>query len=556
MALKHSIQAYSITTQDGITINNIPDDVAPNDERLKARVAAIRKQREENGTGNINDVAPDQLGATGDKRGVDEFFDKTRGVEEAVLSVASSILAEPVAGVAGIAQSLNIFAEEGAGARAVEATRKALTFRPENEDAQENLRAFADFVKPAADFFTDLESSAGDAVFDATGSPFLAAIAKTAPTAVLEALGIGLAKGATKTRVALREARGAREVAKNITEAAPSIDQLQSASRAVYKEIDDLNVKVDSNAYGALVADIKRTAQKAGLDPDITPKAEKALRRFEERVGTELTVTELDTLRKVAKNASNTLDKADEAIALQMVNAVDDFMDSKAIRFNAPEGIDVSKRYKAARDLWGRSRRSEMLEEAFFKARLQASGFENGVRVQFRQILNNKAKRRFFKPNEIAELRKVIEGTPGQNFLKLLGRFGFNEGGATNIIGGSIGVGAGAMLGGAAGAIAIPLIGQVSRKLAAKLTEKNASFANDIIKAGADAQQITKAYIKNTPKKSRTPEELSELLISGDIDLSVLKPTPLNKQAAVIARRRRAENAALATGSLAPNESR
>jgi hypothetical protein len=34
--------AYSITTKDGITINNIPDDVAPDSSDLKARVALIR----------------------------------------------------------------------------------------------------------------------------------------------------------------------------------------------------------------------------------------------------------------------------------------------------------------------------------------------------------------------------------------------------------------------------------------------------------------------------------------------------------------------------------
>ena len=34
--------AYSITTKDGITINNIPDDVAPDSSDLKARVASIR----------------------------------------------------------------------------------------------------------------------------------------------------------------------------------------------------------------------------------------------------------------------------------------------------------------------------------------------------------------------------------------------------------------------------------------------------------------------------------------------------------------------------------
>ena len=34
--------AYSITTEDGITIDNIPDNVDPNSNELKARVAQIR----------------------------------------------------------------------------------------------------------------------------------------------------------------------------------------------------------------------------------------------------------------------------------------------------------------------------------------------------------------------------------------------------------------------------------------------------------------------------------------------------------------------------------
>jgi hypothetical protein len=37
---------YSITTKDGITVNNIPDDVAPDHASLKARVAAARAQRD------------------------------------------------------------------------------------------------------------------------------------------------------------------------------------------------------------------------------------------------------------------------------------------------------------------------------------------------------------------------------------------------------------------------------------------------------------------------------------------------------------------------------
>jgi formiminotetrahydrofolate cyclodeaminase len=47
--------AYSITTKDGITINNIPDDVLPDSPDLKARVAAIRAG---GGAGALEPPAP------------------------------------------------------------------------------------------------------------------------------------------------------------------------------------------------------------------------------------------------------------------------------------------------------------------------------------------------------------------------------------------------------------------------------------------------------------------------------------------------------------------
>ena len=38
--------AYSIVTKDGITIDNIPDNVDPESQELKDRVAAIRSERQ------------------------------------------------------------------------------------------------------------------------------------------------------------------------------------------------------------------------------------------------------------------------------------------------------------------------------------------------------------------------------------------------------------------------------------------------------------------------------------------------------------------------------
>ena len=158
----------------------------------------------------------------------------------------------------------------------------------------------------------------------------------------------------------------------------------------------------------------------------------------------------------------------------------------------------------------------------------------NGCQI----ILNNKKKSRFFKPDEIKAMKQVVQGTGTENIAKLIGRFGFSEGQASSFLGGSIGVAGGAAVGGPIGAVAVPAIGQVSKKLAQRLTRKNAEFADTVVRAGSNAQDIAQAYIKNTPKKLRSSSELSELLSRPDIALDKLlvNESKILKEAAEIAR--------------------
>ena len=110
------------------------------------------------------------------------------GVEavlEPVATVASSIVAEPIAGIAGIGQALNPFAEPGAGARAVEATRDALTFKPRTQTGQKGLQSVGEALQPVGEAVGAIEDFLGDGTLALTGSPTLAAGAATLPTALM-----------------------------------------------------------------------------------------------------------------------------------------------------------------------------------------------------------------------------------------------------------------------------------------------------------------------------------------------------------------------------------
>lgn len=125
---------------------------------------------------------------------------------EAAATVGSGIIAEPIAGLAGIAQSLNPFADEGAGADTVESVRSSLTYQPKTEEGQGVLKDVGESLAPIGDVFKSIEEGLGDYVYEKTGSPAFAAAATAAPTAFLELIGAGVGKKAVKSSEAATKA--------------------------------------------------------------------------------------------------------------------------------------------------------------------------------------------------------------------------------------------------------------------------------------------------------------------------------------------------------------
>lgn len=482
-------------------------------------------------------------------------------VDAAILEPAATLvtgaIAEPIAGLAGIAKAAFAPSPEEAvrrGAEAVAETREALTFKPRTPEGQESLRRFGEALAPIGETLQSAEKFLGDEAFKATKSPALAAFATTLPTIVIEVLGLagtkGFIKGASKARTLAKN----KELKRSIVAAAPDIEQIKDASRAVYKELDDAGVTLRANAFKRLKSGIDKSVKEAGFDPDLTPKTASVLKRFEKELDQPHTLTEIDTLRKVAQNAAAAIEPADARLGAIILDNIDSFLDTAqpaAFFKGAVKASDVTPKFKVARELWGRARRSELINEAFEKAKNQASGFENGIVVQMRGILNNKKKARFFKPKEIKAMQDVVRGTTTANIAKLVGRLGFSEGHATNILGGAVGAVGGAALFGTPGAIAVPIIGQVSRKLAQRLTRKGGEFADIIVRAGTDADKIAKAYLSRTPKGQRSISELSELLARPDIALDKLAVSGhvFVKEAAEIAKGRKALQAVVGSAA-------
>lgn len=119
-------------------------------------------------------------------------------VIEPALAMGSGIMAEPIAGLAGLAQTVNPYARPGAGAEAVESTRQALTYAPRTMAGREGMRATGEALAPVGEALQSVQKGFGEAGYRVAG-PIGGAIGETIPTAAMMALGAKPVQSAIKT---------------------------------------------------------------------------------------------------------------------------------------------------------------------------------------------------------------------------------------------------------------------------------------------------------------------------------------------------------------------
>lgn len=482
---------------------------------------------------------------------------------EPTAALASGIVAEPLAGLAGIAQGLNPFADEGASAEAVKATKEALTFKPRTEAGKEGLKSVGETLAPVVEGLKTAEDFLGDEAFEATGSPAIAAFAKTIPTAALEIIGIGAGKALAK--VGSKAEPSKREVRSLLNEAAPSAEKLREVSGQVFKELQDSGVNINPNAYSGFVKNAEKAVKGSGFSRRTTKQTAGLIDDLKDVAnGKPVSLNEIADLRKVAQGvAGNKLDATEKMLGLKIIDEIDSFIDNikpSQLTSGTIKANEIGKKYNAARKLYGRAKKSELITEAIKTAKGRASGFENGLRIELGKLTKNKRTKNFFTKSEKNAIEALKKGDVAQNFSKLLGRFAFNEGRSTNILSALSGAGAGSLIGSAAGgavgggfgAIIVPAVGTVARQIAQKLTKTRADFVDTIVRAGNDGEKIAEAYFKSVPKAERSVADLSELLSNPNINLDpLLRSADMKvKQAAEIAAGRQVIGQAIgATGA-------
>lgn len=117
------------------------------------------------------------------------YFGELARYGEPALTAGSSAIAEPISGLIGLGYTL---AGQGnnAAVNAINKTQQAMTYQPRTAEGLQGLQGLQDFLQPVGDIVQGASQKLGDKAYSATGSPSLAAAAYSAPTALLEGLGL------------------------------------------------------------------------------------------------------------------------------------------------------------------------------------------------------------------------------------------------------------------------------------------------------------------------------------------------------------------------------
>lgn len=274
--------------------------------------------------------------------------------------------------------------------------------------------------------------------------------------------------------------------------AAPSAAELKASSQQMFQAVDKAGVTVDTNKFSGLVQQLVAQAKKDRINPNLDPKATAAYQEMiaalddVQKNGAALTISDMHTLRQIAQKAAMSAEGRDAMFANRIVDGIDNFVTSPGntvLPKNQIGGGSAAggNELLQAISTWGRARRVGMIEEATYKAQNAASGFENGLRTEFRKLLQNPKTRAQFNKSEIQAIEAVANGTPASNFTRLLGQLGFDFGSGRNFLGGAIGLGAGQTVGGPLGALAVGAVGAGARKLGQAMTRGAAERAGKVV---------------------------------------------------------------------------
>ena len=305
-------------------------------------------------------------------------------------------------------------------------------------------------------------------------------IAATAGKAIdpLAAAGRGVARGVDAVR-------NRAPSNKTFIADAPSPSELKTQASNLFEEAERSGVRFKPDYYSAFTDDLLSTLVDQGADTVLSPKVSRVADLLEKTKGRSPSIQELSTLRRQFGNAAGSADAAERRLASIAIDRIDDFVESGA--------SNVGGTLAEARGLWTKLRKSEVIDQAIESAEIAAPGVEAGLRNTFAGLYRQRdtKKMRGFTEVELAAIKSVAQGNVTSNVLRRIGSLSGGIDQSRNLLNMLGGIGAGAFVGGPAGAIAVPVAAYGAQRAAKAGTQNRAAMARAVVARGETPAQAT-----------------------------------------------------------------
>ena len=282
---------------------------------------------------------------------------------------------------------------------------------------------------------------------------------------------------------AQRKFKTKKESDKSLVERAPTTEKLQAMGGKLLTEAKESGARLKDDDVIDLMIKLEGRADKLGIDPQLHNNSTAALRYAIKRLESGGDMEGLMLARRnlgTAARKVNPDDRDDARIARNLIGVLDDFVMKE---LSDPK---VAAKAQKGRAIWGRMKRSEMIDDIIAKAQLSASGLDKGLQSGFRSLLNSTKRIRGFNDQDKALMKRIVKGGSAKQLMDWIGKFSFSSG----TVRGAIGSGLGFAAGGGAGAIAVPVVAQGARTAASAATSRQAELARALAATGGRTETV------------------------------------------------------------------
>lgn len=269
---------------------------------------------------------------------------------------------------------------------------------------------------------------------------------------------------------------------RNSRAAVASVDDLRAAKDAAYATADNAGVMYTPQAVDRITQKVTADLTKMGFSPKLQPGAAVVLDEIQGLTGQNVTLTGLDTVRKIAGGAYIPGNKSNNSAVSKIVEALDDVMQKPhAGEVLAGDAATAGPALTEARRLASQVFKHDKIADALTRAERQAAStgsggnVDNATRQKLRSLLE---KERGWTGAEKEALETAIRGTKTQNLARLAGKLSPSGSGLSMMLNlGAAGASSGASL-------PLTAIGMGAKAFADRSTGANVKILDALVRSG------------------------------------------------------------------------